>query len=167
MLGGHTKTHQVGHTLNSKPNHSFRWPVVMRRDGDWSRHIFCELQWTWWRFKKNCSICKAYGKNKWTPIIGRKPQHAGNDWGNEQMYLSHGASNSKGVAIIITNNYDANMVNKRRDTNGRLILLNIQRNGTIYKDWNIYAPMRNFEHDQWLFLREFTNYLEQMQTMKT
>ena len=45
-----------------------------------------------------------------------------NDWGNKQMYFSHGASNFKGVAIIITNNYDANIVNIRRDKNGRMIL---------------------------------------------
>ena len=86
-----------------------------------------------------------------------------NDWGNKQMYFSHGASNSKGVAIIITNNYDANIVNIRRDTNGRMILLDIERNGTIYTVGNIYAPTRNFEQDQRLAFREFTNHLEQMQ----
>ena len=86
-----------------------------------------------------------------------------NDWGNKQMYFSHGASNSKGVAIIITNNYDVNIVNIRRDTNGRMILLDIERNGTIYTVGNIFAPTRNFEQDQRLAFREFTNYLEQMQ----
>ena len=85
------------------------------------------------------------------------------DWGNKQMYFSHGASNSKGVVIIITNNYDANIVNIRRDTNGRMILLDIERNGTIYTVGNIYTPTRNFEQDQRLVFREFTNYLEQMQ----
>ena len=85
-----------------------------------------------------------------------------NDWGNKQMYFSHGASNSKGVAIIITNNYDANIVNIR-DTNGRMILLDIERKGTIYTVGNIYAPTRNFEQDQRLVFREFINYLEQMQ----
>ena len=88
-----------------------------------------------------------------------------NDWGNKQMYFSHGASNSRGVAIIITNNYDANIVNIRRDTNGRMILLDIERNGTVYTVGNIYAPTRNFEQDQRLVFREFTNYLEQMQNV--
>ena len=79
-----------------------------------------------------------------------------NDWRNKQMYFSHGASNSKGVAIIITNNYDANIVNIRRDTNGRMILLDIERNGTIYTVGNIYTPTRNFEQDQRLvFIRPF------------
>ena len=86
-----------------------------------------------------------------------------NDWGNKQMYFSHEASNSKGIAIIITNNFDANIVNIRRDTNGRMILLDIERNGTIYTVGNIYAPTRNFERDQRLAFREFTNYREQMQ----
>ena len=75
---------------------------------------------------------------------------------------SYKASNSKGVAIIIANNYDANIVNMR-DTNGRMILLDIERNGTIYTYRNIYTPTRNFEQDQWQVFREFTNYLEQKQ----
>ena len=94
-----------------------------------------------------------------TPEMEQRRQ---NDWGNKQMYFSHGASNSKGVAIIITNNYDANIVNVRRDTNGRMILLDIVRIGTIFTVGNIYAPTRNFEQDQRLAFRNFTNYLEQM-----
>ena len=108
--------------------------------------------------KKNGIILLQETHN--TPKMEQRWQ---NDWGNKQMYSSHGASNSKGVAIIITNNYDANIVNMRRDTNGRMILLDIERNGTIYTVGNIYALIRNFEQDQRLVFREFTNYLEQMQ----
>ena len=42
-----------------------------------------------------------------TPKMEQRWQH---EWGNKNMYFSHGASNSRGVAIMITNNYDANIV---------------------------------------------------------
>ena len=51
----------------------------------------------------------------------------------------------------------------RRDTNGRMIPIGIERNGTIYTAGNIYAPTRNFEQDKRRVFREFTNNLEQMQ----
>ena len=112
------------------------------------------------KLKKKTSGILLLQETHSTPEMEQRWQ---TDWGNKQMYFSHGASNSKGVAIIITNNYDANIVNIRRDTNGRMILLDIERNGTIYTVGNIYPPTRNFEQDQRLAFREFINYLEQMQ----
>ena len=67
-----------------------------------------------------------------------------NDWGNKQMYFSHGASNSKGVAIIITNNYDANIVNIRRDTNGRMILLDIREKRNNKYSWEYLRSHQEF-----------------------
>ena len=83
------------------------------------------------------------------------------------MYLSHGASNSKGVAIMITNNYDANIVNIRRDTEGRILIIDLERHGTIYTIGNMYAPTRNFERDQQNVFNEFTHYLNHMKNEHT
>ena len=139
----------------------------MRYGGDWSQYILYELQW---RFEKDSRICKAK-KTNWIIVLQEThntpemEQRWLNDWGNKQMYFSHGASNSKRelVAIIITNDYDANPLNIRRDTNWRMILLDIEKNGTMCTVGNIYAPTWNFEQEQRLAFREFTNYLDQIQ----
>ena len=75
------------------------------------------------------------------------------------MYFSHGTSNSRGVAIIITNNYDANIVNIRRDPEGRILIVDLERSGTIYTIGNLYDPTRNFEREQKNVLNEFTTHL--------
>lgn len=87
-----------------------------------------------------------------------------NDWGNKNIYFSHGLSNSRGVAIVITDNYDAKVTDIKRDINGRIIVINIERNGTVYTVGNIYAPTRNFEREQQSVFKELTNYLEEIQT---
>ena len=83
------------------------------------------------------------------------------------MYFSHGASNSRVVAIMITNNYDANIVNIRRDTEGRILIIDLERHGTIYTIGNMYAPTRNFERDQQNDFNEFTHYLNHMKNEHT
>ena len=83
------------------------------------------------------------------------------------MYFSHGASNSRGVAIMITNNYEANIVNIRRDTDGRILIVDLERHGTIYTIGNMYAPTSNFERDQQNAFNEFTHYLNHMKNEHT
>ena len=65
-----------------------------------------------------------------TSRIEKRWQH---EWGNKNMYFSHGIPNSRGVAIIITNNYGANTVNIRRDTEGRILIIDLKRYGTTWK----------------------------------
>ena len=89
------------------------------------------------------------------------------EWGNKNMYFSHGASNSRGVAIMSTNNYDAIIVNIRRDIEGRILIIDLERHGTIYTIGNMYAPTRNFERDQQNVFNEFTHYLSHMKNEHT
>ena len=96
--------------------------------------------------------------------IEQRWQH---EWGNKAMYFSHGTSNSRGVAIIITNNYDANIVNIRRDTEGRILIVDLERRGTIYTIGNLYAPTRNFEREQQNVFNEFTTHLNCMKNEHT
>ena len=76
--------------------------------------------------------------------------------------LSHGESNSRGVAIVITKHYEANVLNIQCDNEGRIIVIDIERNGTTYTIGNIYAPTRNFETEQQRVFRNFTEILETM-----
>ena len=96
--------------------------------------------------------------------IEQRWQH---EWGNKAMYFSQGTSNSRGVAIIITNNYDANIVNIRRDTEGRILIVDLERRGTIYTIGNLYAPTRNFEREQQNVFNEFATHLNCMKNEHT
>ena len=66
---------------------------------------------------------------------------------------------------MITNNYDANIVNIRRDTEGSIYIIDLERHGTIYTIGNMYAPTRNFERDQQNVFNEFTHHLSHMKNV--
>ena len=83
------------------------------------------------------------------------------------MYFSNGASNARGVAIIITDNYEYKKLKVEKDTEGRFLILEIERQGTIYTIGNIYAPTRNFERDQQRCFLIFTTQLDTMQNNHT
>ena len=85
-----------------------------------------------------------------------------NEWGSNSVYFSHGESNSRGVAIVITKHYEANVLNIQCDNEGRIIVIDIERYGTTCTIGNIYAPTRNFEREQQRVFRNFTEILEIM-----
>ena len=64
------------------------------------------------------------------------------------MYFSHGESNTRGVAFVMTKHYEANIISVQRDNEGRIVVIDIERHGTIYTIGNIYTPTRNFEREQ-------------------
>ena len=63
--------------------------------------------------------CTAENEQKWR-----------SEWGNN-MYFSNGASNARGVAIIITENYEYKKLKVEKDTEGRFLILEIERQGTF------------------------------------
>ena len=87
-----------------------------------------------------------------------------NEWGSSAMYFSHGESNKRGVAIVITKHYEANIINVQRDNEGRIVVIDIERHGTIYTIGNIYAPTRNFEREPQNVFKTFTEISETMTT---
>ena len=99
--------------------------------------------------------CTAENEQKWR-----------SEWCNN-MYFSSGTSNARGVAIIITENYEYKKLMVEKDTEGRFLILEIERQGTIYTIGNIYAPTRNFERDQQRCFLNFTTQLETMQSIHT
>ena len=71
-----------------------------------------------------------------------------NEWGSDSVYFSHGKSNSKGVAILISKDYEAKIINMQRDSEGRILVIDVERHGSIYTIANYYAPTRNFGKEQ-------------------
>ena len=67
------------------------------------------------------------------------------EWGSNAVYFSHGDSNARGVAIVITKHNEAYTIKVQRDNEGRMVVIDIEKCGTIYTIGKIYAPTRNFE----------------------
>ena len=64
------------------------------------------------------------------------------EWGREGYY-SHGESNARGVAIFIRCNLNIKVVKIKRDEDGRVVIVEINHNGTIYAICNIYGPNKD------------------------
>ena len=82
------------------------------------------------------------------------------------MYFSNGDSNAKDVAIVITDN-EYKKLKVEKDTAGRFLIYEMERQGVIYTIGNIYAPTRIFERDQQWCFPNFTAQLETMQNIHT
>ena len=54
--------------------------------------------------------------------------------------FSHGASNSRGVAVLISRKINFNITNIERDNDGRILLLNCTVSELNIVILNIYAP---------------------------
>ena len=74
---------------------------------------------------------------------------------SKNLFFSHGTSNSRGVLTAITKNYDVEILKVDIDDEGRYLVIDIKRNGFIYRIGNIYAPCRNFENAQIRVLGNF------------
>ena len=66
------------------------------------------------------------------------------EWGSEIM-LSHGSSNSRGVAILLTRGIDFSIRCKILDPMGRFTILKAESADTTYVLINIYAPNKDKE----------------------
>ena len=78
-------------------------------------------------------------------------------FGSNDMYFSNGTSNSCGVLTAISKGYEVKVLNVFKDNDGRYLIMDIERNGFIYRLGNIYAPTRNNEHSQMEVLKSFTD----------
>ena len=75
----------------------------------------------------------------------------------KNIYFSHGTSNSCGVLIAISKNYEVNVTNVFKDNDGRFLIIDIERNGFKFRIGNIYAPTRNNELSQINVLKSFSD----------
>jgi exonuclease III len=73
------------------------------------------------------------------------------EWGNN-IFMSYGTSQSKGVAILIPNQLEYEVIHSDIDKNGRYIALEGTFNGHKLCLVNVYAPMADKVSEQNLFL---------------
>ena len=82
------------------------------------------------------------------------------DFGNEnELYFSHGASNSCGVAIGFCGNFEREIIKEIADPNGRFLLMQVKIGDSEYALINIYNP--NVEKDQLKLLLEVGEKMDQ------
>jgi exonuclease III len=80
-------------------------------------------------------------------------------WG-DNVYFSHGSSNSRGVAIIINQVENIVINNKENDSQGRLITLNINVNNNKLTIMNTYFPTADKKKEQLEFLNEINSIID-------
>lgn len=78
-----------------------------------------------------------------------------NQWGGN-IISSYGTNHSKGVTVLFKPGLDVDILNTKRDDNGRMLLLDVRIQGTVFKLVNIYSP--NSQHNQ----TQFFNRLKQI-----
>ena len=69
------------------------------------------------------------------------------DWGNKILF-SHGTRHSSGVAVLLDNTYDYDLIDIKRDDQGRFLLLNIEINKESFILINVYAPTQDNSKEQ-------------------
>ena len=79
-----------------------------------------------------------------------------NHWGHS-VFFSHGLTNSRGVATIIPKHLGGTSNIFYRDMDGRILIVEININNTIYYIINVYAPSANIEKEKLNFLEKLKN----------
>ena len=75
-----------------------------------------------------------------------------NEWGIGEIYYSHGKSDSRGVAILLNKKCDIEVLDVTHvSPDGRILILEVNVQDTIFKLINIYAP--NTEGEQKAFYK--------------
>ena len=59
------------------------------------------------------------------------------------MIMSHGSSNSCGVAILFKTGFDSTVLSKFEDPRGRYLILKAEIKDKLYVQINIYAPNKD------------------------
>ena len=114
-------------------------------------------------FKKRWMIY-TWCKKKNTDIIFLQETHSTkevenqrrNEW-DAEIIMSHGTSNSRGVAVLIKKGLEVIVHSKIMDPQGRFIILKIEFNDNLCLLINVYAP--NKDKDSVKFFRGIKNNL--------
>ena len=100
-------------------------------------------------FKKQRMIY-TWCKKKNTDIIFLQETHSTkeveNQWRNEwgaEIIMSHGSSNSRGVAVLMKKGVEVIVHSKIMDPQGRFIILKVEFNKNLYVLINVYAPNKD------------------------
>ena len=82
------------------------------------------------------------------------------DWGNKIVF-SHGTRHSSGVAVLLDNTYDYDLIDIKRDDQGRFLLLNIEINKESFILINVYAPTQDNSKEQKQFFEKLSDILDE------
>ena len=88
-----------------------------------------------WLRKKNVDICLLQETHSTEQV----ENYWKNEWGYE-CYFSSFSGNSRGVAILFNNTFEYKLIDEKKDTEGRQILINFSVNGVKLTIANIYGP---------------------------
>ena len=78
---------------------------------------------------------------------------------NSKIYYSHGSKASRGVATFIDSRLEFDLLDFHKDTEGRILLLNVEIENIIYSLVNIYAP--NYETDRKNFYKKLNDFINE------
>ena len=84
-----------------------------------------------------------------------------NHWGHS-TFFSHGTTNYRGVVTILPNSLGGTSKLFYSDLDGRILIVELSINDTLYYLVNIYAPSSNKEVDKINFLNKLTKELTQL-----
>ena len=84
-----------------------------------------------------------------------------NEWGDHDIYFSHGTSGSKGVATVIPKNLDHKINQIIRSQDGRFIMINLTVKDNIFCLINCYAPTVDKPKEQLEWLGKIQEILQE------
>ena len=77
-----------------------------------------------------------------THFTNKEENYIRSQWGFE-CFFSNFASNSRGVAVLLNNNFECKVQRVEKDDNGNMLILDIQIEDSIITLINIYGPNRD------------------------
>lgn len=83
--------------------------------------------------------------------------------GGGDGFFSHGRSNARWVAILFRKGFSPNILTRFIDNEGRLVILQIDRDGDILTLANIYAPTQSEGREKERFMGNLEEYLADME----
>lgn len=83
------------------------------------------------------------------------------EWGG-QIIASNGQQNARGVAIVVKRALQAKVIKQVSDQEGRIILIDVETQGTTYTLGSLYAPNQDKPAEQLRFLDKLEEFLDQM-----
>ena len=101
-----------------------------------------------WFKEKKCHIC--YIQETYCTESNDVQFRKG--WSGNLYHSFSDSTHSRGVAIMLSKNFNGNVISSHSDHHGRLILLNIEINEQVYTLVNVYTP--NDIHERIVFFRQ-------------
>lgn len=85
------------------------------------------------------------------------------EWGGSILF-AHGSSNSRGVAVLLPRNPQIKINSQMSDSEGRILRVQIEKEGALFTLLNAYAPTADKPEDQISFLDDLEKCLQEADT---